>query len=235
MRRLLMTPPGRVSFRYLDSVHAALVEGLVHAGLPGDVVVGPTAQPWTFLCFGWTRKGGLRTISRLLVSSPSERISAAFAKLDPHHIRKTSTNGDAINLTGASMRPDAHVPVSDTRELCVTFPGRFAVPRHKSTRSATDYARSTSDTDVPAALKAGLDRRAGRILDLEVAVDPLTLATEGQTVPVALRRSGDRRILIPAFNMPVTLRGNPEDVAWAFHAGLGAKTRQGFGCPTLTR
>ena len=133
------------------------------------------------------------------------------------------------------MRPDAHIPAPGTRELCVYFPGRFALIRPKTGRSATEYARSTTNTDFPVALKAGLDRRAGRVLDLEVAIDPLTLATEGRAVPVALRKSGDRRILIPAFDMPVTLRGNPDDLAWAFHAGLGAKTRQGFGCPALSR
>ena len=235
MNRILLMPARKVQFRFLDSVQAALVEGLVQAGLPGDALVGHTALPWTFACLGWTRKGGLRTLSGLLVSSASERISAALERLDPARIRKTSANGDVVNLEGARMRQDVHVPVAGTRELCVAFPGRFALTLLKSTRSATEFARSATDTDFPAAIKAGLDRRAGRKLDLEIAIDPLTLATEGRAVPVALRKSGDRRILIPAFDMPVTLRGNPDDLAWAFHAGLGAKTRQGLGCPTLAR
>lgn len=235
MHRIIITPSRKVNFRFLDSVQAALVEGLVHAGLPGDALVGHTAHPWTFACLGWTRKGGLRTLSRLVVSSASDTISAALGKLDPARIRKTSANGDVINLDGARIRPDAHVPVPETRELCVAFPGRFALTLLKSKRSATEFARSATDTDFPAALKAGLDRRAGRTLDLEIAIDPLTLATDGRAVPVALRKSGDRRIMIPAFDMPVTLRGNPADLAWAFHAGLGAKTRQGFGCPTPAR
>ena len=235
MHRVLIIPPRKVNFRYLDSVQAALVEGLVHAGVPGDVLVGHTAHPWTFACFGWTRRGGLRTLSGILVSSASDRISAALGKLDPARIRKTSSNGDVISLDGACVRPDTHVPVANTRELCVVFPGRFALTRPKTTRSATEFARSTTYTDFSAALKAGLDRRAKRTLDLDVAIDPLTLATEDRAVPVALRKTGDRRILIPAFNMPVTLRGNPDDLSWAFHAGLGAKTRQGFGCPTPAR
>ncbi len=198
-------------------------------------MVGPMAHPWTFACYGWTRRGGLRTLARLLVSSASDRIAAAFGKLDPAHISKASINGDMISMEGAQMRPDTHIPAQGTCELCVFFPGRFALTRPKSTRSATEYARSVTDTDFPVALKAGLDRRAGRRLELEIAIDPLTLATEGSSVPVALRKSGDSRILIPAFNMPVTLRGNPDDLAWAFHAGLGAKTRQGFGCPVPTK
>ena len=235
MHRLLIIPQHKVHFRYLDSVHAALVEGLVHAGVPGDLVVGQTAHPWTFACCGWSRRGGLRTLSRLLVSSASDRVSRTFGNLDPGRIRKVSANGDVINLEAARMRPDIHIPAPGTRELCVVFPGRFALTRPKSGRSATEYACSTTDTDFPVALKAGLDRRAGRSLDLEVAIDSLTLTTEGRAVPVALRKSGERRILIPAFDMPLTLRGNPDDLTWAFHAGLGAKTRQGFGCPTLTR
>lgn len=235
MQRLVITPRQRLTFRFLDSVQAALVEGLVHAGVPGEAVVGHTAHPWTFACHGWTRLGGLRTLSRLVVSSASDRISTAFGKLDPARIRKTSANGDVINLTGGSVRQDVHVPLPGMRELCVSFPGRFALIRPKSARGVTEFVRSTTETDFPAALKAGLDRRAGRTLDLEVAIDPLTLAVEGSAVPVSLRKSGERRILIPAFDMPVTLRGNPDDLAWAFHAGLGAKTRQGFGCPALTR
>ena len=235
MHRVLITPQRKVHFRFLDSVQAALVEGLVHAGVPGEMVVGYSAHPWTFACYGWTRRGGLRTLSRLVISSASDRISRAFGQLDPTRIRKTSANGDVINLAGARLRPDAHIPVPGTRELCVIFPGRFVLMRPKSTRSVTEYVRTTTDTDFPAALKAGLDRRAGRSLDLEVEIDHLTLATEGRAVPVALRKSGDRRIVIPSFDMPITLRGNPDDLAWAFHAGLGAKTRQGFGCPALTR
>ena len=235
MRRILITPQRRVKFRFLDSLHAALVEGFVHAGAPGEMMVGHTAHPWTFACYGWTLRGGLRTISKLIVSSTSDRISALFGKLESARIRKTSANGDVINLEGARMHLDSHVPVPGTRELCVYFPGRFTVALPKAGRVATEYAHSTADTDFPAALKAGLDRRAERPLDLEIAIDPLTLATEGRAVPVALRKAGDRRILIPAFDMPLTLRGNPVDVAWAFYAGLGAKTRLGFGCPVLTR
>lgn len=235
MHRVIIIPRQKMQFRFLDSIHGAIVEGLVHAGVSGDQVVGTMAHPWTFACFGWTRRGGLRTLSRLLVSSASETISAAFGKFDPAVIRKASTNGDVINLEGARIRPETHAPVPGTCEYCVFFPGRFALPRLKATRSTTEYARSTADTDFPAALKAGLDRRSGRNLDLEVAIDPLTLATQGHAVPVALRKSGERRILIPAFDMPVTLRGNPDDLAWAYHAGLGAKTRQGFGCPVLAK
>ncbi len=234
MNRIFITPSRRVRFRFLDSLHAALVEGLVHTGLvTGDMLVGHTAHPWTFACFGWTRRGGLRTLSGLLLSSTCDRISSAFGTLDPARIRKTSSNGDVLNLEGANKRQDVHLPVPSARELCVTFPGRFVLTFPKVKRDRSSFVRSPTDTDFPAALKAGLDRRAGRTLDLEIGIDPLTLATNGDAVPVALRKTGDRRILVPAFDMPVTLRGDPEDLAWAFHAGLGAKTRQGFGCPVM--
>ena len=235
MRRIVIEcKEGRwPDFRYLDSVQGALLQGFVSAGVPGDFVIGPTADHWTFACFGPIRRGGLRKLSKILISSASDRISAAFDKLDPALVRKTSSNGDVINLAGWRIRPVNHAPVPGTREVCVSFASRFALIRKKSSRCKTEFATSTKDTDFAAALTANLNRRAGRKLDLEVAIDPLTLATEGGSIPVPLRRSGDRRILIPAFNMPVTLRGDQDDLNWAFFAGLGAKTRQGFGCPIL--
>ncbi len=236
MKRIMIECEGRwPDFRYLDSVHAALLQGFVSAGVPGDFVTGHTAESWTFACLGPIRRGGLRKLSKVLVSSASDRLSEALEKLDPAQIRKTSSNGDVINLEDARIRSVDHAPVSGTHEFCVSFASRFALTREKSARSKTEFVRSTKDTDFSRALKVNLDRRAGRTLDLEIAIDPLTLATEGHSVPVPLRRSGDRRILIPAFNMPVTLRGNPDDLRWAFFAGIGAKTRLGFGCPVPVR
>ncbi|MCY4227402.1 MAG: hypothetical protein OXF20_06885 [Gammaproteobacteria bacterium] len=237
MQRMLITPSRsqKLYFRYLDSIHAALVEGLVETGIPGELIVGRTAHPWTFACLGWTRRGGQRFVSKLIVSSPSEIISEGLKKIDPANIKKASVNGDLIDLHGANIHHDNHIPLHGTQELCVVFPGRFALALPKKICSKTKYARSSSDIDFTEAIKAGLDRRAGRTLDLQITIDPLSLAIEGTAIPVALRKSGKQRILVPTFNMPVTLRGNPDDIMWAFHAGFGAKTRQGLGCPTLTK
>ena len=65
-------------------------------------------------------------------------------------------------------------------------------------------------------------------------IDRLSFAAYG-TKPriVTVRKSGSRTIRFPAFQLPMTIEGPHETLATAFFAGLGEKTRYGFGCPML--
>ena len=47
--------------------------------------------------------------------------------------------------------------------------------------------------------------------------------------------AGGKDLFQTAFAVPMTLKGAPGDVRFAFLAGIGAKTHAGFGCPILTR
>ena len=64
--------------------------------------------------------------------------------------------------------------------------------------------------------------------------DRLSALTEGATpVLVRVRRSGVRDLILPALSAVLTLGGPAADLRDAYLAGLGEKTRYGFGCPVV--
>src|SRR5690606_33550520 len=104
----------------------------------------------------------------------------------------------------------------------------------KQGRQKTRFHDDLVGVDLNAALAARLTRRAGRSLDLTISSDRLSMTTDLKKQLVHIRRlSNGKPLFHPAFSVPITLRGRPEDVRFAFLAGVGAKTRAGFGCPIL--
>ena len=221
-------------YRYTDSMNAALVAGLVAAGLHSDDLVGEKALPWTFGTAGKAGPDGRRTVYSVILSSPSPRFAEALARLDPDEIRVASSNGDAIYLGGAALRHCPSLPPEGVAELMVSFASPFLVPMLKQGREKTRFHDDLVGVDLNAALLAGLTRRAGRALDLTISSDRLSMTTDLKKQLVHIRRlSNGKPLFHPAFSVPMTLRGRPEDVRFAFLAGVGAKTRAGFGCPIL--
>ncbi len=232
--RLVFDPPSP-RFLYLDSVNAAIVAGLVDAGAASASVVGSKAVPWTFAVKGFSQLGGLTFVSGLTVSTPDVQLADALRRLNPAAMCAHSSNGDILDFKGAKIEDEARLPHGAVSELAVAFGSPFAIIKPKAGRTKTEFHDDLDGVDLAAALRAGLQRRASRDLDIDFQVDPLTRAVDGRRRLVPTRQAGSRRILIPAFSMPLTVRGRPDDVRFAYFAGLGAKTRGGFGCPVMLR
>lgn len=235
MYRIQILLDGRQqTYRYLDSIHGAMINGLTAAGTPFTTVAGMDAEPWTFACKGFAKPNGEMTLKSVLVSTSSEAIAEAMRRLDAAYLVKISANGDEIDLRSARIVHERRGLVPGQNEVCVAFASGFAVALPKNgKREKTSFCRSTSESNFADALRTNLNRRAGCQLDLEIGIDRLTLMTEGTPRFVSLRKSGSKRIMIPAFNMPITLRGSAKDVEFAFFAGMGAKANLGFGCPIV--
>ena len=223
----------RPQFRFLDSVNAAVVAGLTEAGVPSEKVTGREAGPWTFAVGGFSKRGGMTVMSGLTISTADAEIARALAGLDPAATRARSSNGDELDFAGADVSAELRLPHEEISELAVAFGSPFAVMKPKTGRSKTRFHDDLGSVDLSAALRASVSARAGREVDLEFHVDPLTLAVNGRRRLVSTRFVRNRRILIPAFSMPLTMRGRPEDIRFAYFAGIGAKTRGGFGCPVM--
>ncbi len=226
--------PGRTQrFSYHDSVHAALVAGLAAADAASADLVGPAARPWGFAVKGFSQRGGVSIANEILLSSPDPVIAAAMARLDPREIRVASSNGDTIDCAGGRIRPCDRLPAPGQDAIALALASPVVLVHPKAGREATRYAEAVADIDLPAALRRSVESRAGRDVDLEFAVDRLALADVVKRIVWLRRAPNGRRVGIPAFRFPLSLRGNPDDVAFAFLAGLGAKTRQGFGLPII--
>lgn len=221
-------------FVFQDSVHAALVAGLAAAGGQSADLVGPRARPWAFAIKGFSRRGGESVATEVLVSSPDPLIGAAMAALEAPAIAATSTNGDTIDCEGALVRPCRRLPAPGQDAAALAFASPLAIVRPKSGREATRYAETVADVDLSAALKRSVETRAGRSLDLEISVDTLALQADVTKRIVWLRQApSGKRVGLPTFRFPFAMRGTPADLLFAYLAGFGAKTRQGFGLPIL--
>lgn len=220
--------------KYVDSINAALVAGLVALGTKSKDVVGMSAKPWTFGVEGRTDRKGATLIMSVTVSTPDAELGAALARLDPDAIRCSSSNGDVLYF-GAARHEIIDTANAKTEELMVAFASPFIIPLQKSDPSKKAYSDDLSEVDLDAALRTGLERRAGRDLEVSFHVDPLSRMTDVKKRVIPLRKSPRGTIHVPAFAVPMTLRGTPEDVEFAFLAGLGAKTRAGFGCPIFMK
>lgn len=230
MPRVTLELPRPLRIRYLDSVHAALVTGLRTAGAEGDHVVGPNAAPWTFAISGRSFPGGTIQIGAVTLSTPDPSLGEAMLRLDPASIRVRSSNGDIVDLTGAALRPVALPLLPDQDSIVVGFASPFLLSERGAAKKA--YARSLAGLDLSAAFSAGLSRRLRREVRLHVVQDRLSALTEGAApVLVRVRRTGLRDLILPALSAVLTLSGTAADLRDAYLAGLGEKTRYGFGCP----
>lgn len=218
------------SAAFTDSINAALVAGMVAAGAKSEDIVGQGAKPWTFGAEGRSSRNGVAKIYSVTVSTPDPSFGEILAQLKPDEIRCASSNGDTLYFGGAS-RTILDTATARTEELMVSFASPFAIRLRKLGTPSKAFVDDLSEVDLDAALRTGLERRAGRSLEVAFHVDQLSMLTDVRKRVVPLRKTKMTTIRIPAFSVPMTIRGKPEDVEFAFLAGLGAKTHAGFGCP----
>ncbi len=229
MRRIFtLRSPARV--RFTDPVHAAIVTGFRSAGAPEELVLGSAAAAWTFATSGWSRPGGSSFIRSITISTADPRLAISLAKVDPSAMRHSSVNGDVVDLSGATSEvlPDVFAPGQD--EIGVAFASPFLISQRGVAKKS--YVRSLDGIDLSAAFSAGLSRRLGRPVRIEAIPDRLSVRTDGARPRlVRVRRAGTREIILPAHSVLMSLRGPTHDLHAAYYAGLGEKTRYGFGCP----
>ncbi len=182
MLRIVLFLEGRaIRYRYLDSVHAALVNGFKASGLAPELVIGSAARPWTFATKGYAQKGGRLFLKGLTISTSDPEMSEAMLKLSPSEIRHTSMNKDEIDMSGAYTKivPD---PICDGQEtLSICFASPFLLSRARaSVNPEKSYADSLVGIDLSAAFSRGLARRLERRVEIDVRADPLSLAVGGK-------------------------------------------------------
>lgn len=233
MLRKSFTPKNRPTYRYLDTINAALVRAFVHNGIPESDITGPQSRPWTFACKGYAQPGGVMTLSSLTVSTPDPVLAQALGTMNGHDIHASPNTGDKLALGDARAKNRPWHTHPDQDEICITFASPFLLNRQPPyARTDAPFISTLAQVNVGHILKKASDKNARRCLDVSIAIDRLTLMTEGTPRWISFRKAGSKRVMVPGFHMPITLRGNPADIRFLLYAGIGAKTRQGFGCPT---
>lgn len=227
----LSLPRGEwAEFRHQDLLHDAIVNGLIAAGARPEQVVGAGAEPWTFAALGYHRAHEGRLHS-LVISTPSYELSAAVSALDPAAVRYArASTGELLDFSAASTSAEAPPVCDDPGALGVLMLSPIAIsdPASKKKRWLTQLDR----VDLSVATNARLSKIAGRSVSLSVQPDSLFLrANPRHSVLVSTKRmrNGCAAFVI-GMQAPLVLAGSRQDLLLAWYAGLGEKTRNGFGC-----
>lgn len=227
----IQMPRGRwCSYRYLDLLHDALIAAWVEAGASSGDVTGQSAKPWNFAALGFHRADGNR-VHTLVVATPDEALGENLRRLRPQHVRKSrSATCEEVDFSEANVGPDP-APLAPTQEslpAILLSPLAARLPSTTKGRWCTDLRQ----VDLTAAASARLSRIANREVRLTVSPDALYLkANPRHSVLVPLKRYADgRHAFAIGMVAPLALSGSDEDLRLAWHAGIGEKTRAGFGC-----
>lgn len=230
MQRVRLTlPRGRMAeFRYRDLVHDAIVQALASAGAESETLVGRRAEPWVFAALGrHERRRGLA--HSVVIATPSRNLAPALLRIDPRNMRfARAKTSEFLDFSEATVTHEGDPIASGQDRLGVVMLSPLALKDRGGRRWRTDL----TEPDISEAVSASLSRRAGREVRLEFIPDSLYLRTRKRhSVLVATR--GDARgnnAFVIAMEAPALLTGSEEDLRFAWYAGLGAKTRNGFGC-----
>jgi hypothetical protein len=232
MQRIRLSLPRgqRAQFRHQDLLHDAIVNALIASGAKPEQVIGAGAEPWTFAALGFHR-GHEGEVHGLVISTPSEALGQVLSELEPTAVRYArASTGELLDFTGALRHTEPPPMCDDPGMLGVLTLSPIAVSdpsaRPKRWHTALDQF------DLSAAANARLSRIAGRAVALTVQPDSLYLrANPKHSVLVSTKRmKNGRSAFVIGLHAPLVLAGSRDDLLLAWYAGIGEKTRNGFGC-----
>ena len=235
MRVRFTAPRGApLQVRYLDSLHAALVNAWTAASVPSAAIVGREASNWSFGAVG---RAMSRTsiVKSVVVGAEDERLEPILRHLNPEAIQKKSINGDTVDLSGWS-RSIEELPVAGELGEPATLGAIMLSPLALSVRGQEgrwhdDLTRTGADLEE--GINFRLSRLVGRDVRLTVEPDRLYLRANPRhstLVRTRMVRKTGKAAFVIGMMCPLLIRGSIEDLKSAWALGIGEKNRYGFGC-----
>jgi hypothetical protein len=222
-----------VLYRSLDAIHDAAIAMLTAAGAPADRLIGPAAAIWNagpVFPRPVERGGDLRLATKIVVSTADQEIAKFLARAKPEEMRSRRTaTAEVIDLGGWRMERDdlpAGLPGVGGMSACFGSP---VVISRKGDRSKGRWHNDVREVDISSAVNARLSRLVGRPVSLRVLPDDEYIAMRKSHAVYSKVKadSGDGHVVGMSFGF--ALMGSREDLELAWHAGLGEKSRMGFG------
>ena len=231
--RLTATRGESVKLRFLDVIHAALVNAWTTCGAQRTDVVGRDAANWSFGAVGTATTNGF-TMKSLVIGAEGGPLEPVLGRLLPEAIRKTSMNGDDVDLSSWDRAID-ELPVICGSGGVATLPGLMLSPLALSVRGQTgrwhdDLAKAGPDLEE--AVNFRLSRLTGRDVTLKIEPDRLYLrANPKHSTLVRIRKvARGKPAFVIGMMFPLAITGRLEDLSSAWSLGIGEKNRYGFGC-----
>ena len=233
MRVRLTAPRGAyVRLRYLDSIHGALVNAWCACGVRGTDVVGRDAGNWSFGAIGSATATGF--VLRSLVVGAEGTLESPLRQLIPETIRKSSSNGDTVDLSSWDVAGDDLPLVRQPGQIAslgVIMLSPLAVSvRGRKGRWHDDL--NETGPDLEHAVNFRLSRLTGRDVRLTIAPDRLYLKANPKHSTLVRTRAvrGAKPSFVIGMMCPLLISGLLEDLRSAWVLGIGEKNRYGFGC-----
>jgi len=230
-RLRISLPKGQTArYRHLDLLHDALINAWTTVGAPAEQVLGASARPWNFAALGWHR-GDWNEVHTLVVSTPDPDLATRLHTLEPGHIRQArASTAELVDFSAARMtpEPDPIPPGEGILSLLMLAPLAVSIRAKGEKRWHTDLTR----LDLAAVINHRLSQLAGRSVALQAQADTLYLrANPVHATRVYIKQLPDgRRVFVMGMRAPLVLAGTEDDLRLAWYAGIGEKTRNGFGC-----
>ena len=234
MRVRLLAPRGQyLRVCFLDSLHGALVNAWTTCGAHGKDVVGRDAGNWSFGAVGTATTKGF-VLKAVVIGAEGEPLEPVLGHLVPEAVRKTSVNGDVVDLSAWDKTVE-ELPILCGPGETATLPTIMLSPLALSVRGQKgrwhdDLTKAGSD--LQQAVNFRLSRLTGRDMDLKVEPDRLYLRANPKHSTLVRTRAvaGDKPTFVIGVMCPLSLSGRIEDLRSAWALGIGEKNRYGFGC-----
>jgi CRISPR-associated endoribonuclease Cas6 len=228
--RLRLPKGRRAAYRHLDLIHDAIVNALIASGARPEQVLGARARPWTFAALGFHRDHEGQVHS-LVISTPSPELATVLDGLDPDALRYArASTGELLDFSGAAVEPEPPPMLAEQAVIGVLALSPIAISDRSAPRKR--WHTHFDQVDLSAAVNARLSRIAARPVALSIQPDSLYLRANPQhSVLVSTKRMRNgKSAFVIGMQAPLVVSGSRDDLLLAWYAGLGEKTRNGFGC-----
>jgi len=220
-------------YDHQDLLHDAIINAWTAAGANSEDLIGSQAKAWTFAPLGWHR--GKQGLAHGLVIATADRgLASSLSRLDPAEVTKRRWDAQSVNFSQARLQlePDPILPQQQQLACLLLSPlllqDHTSAPKQKHWHSDL---RVLGD-NLSERINRKLSFMAGRDVNLSIQADDLYLrANPEHSVLVNLKvfQNGQKSFVV-GMKAPLVLQGSDEDLRLAWYAGIGEKTRSGFGC-----
>ena len=188
-----------------------------------------SARPWNFAALG--RQTHKETVAHSLVVSTTDTALAQWLyQLKPKDIEYARLKTlERVSFAEAEItyEPDPILPQQNALGALLLSP--LAI---KEKNNAKRWHKNLTEVELSQAISQRLSRIAGREVRLQVQADSLYVRCNPKhsvLVPIKKMPNGKLAYII-GMSAPLVLMGSEADLRFAWYAGLGEKTRSGFGC-----
>jgi CRISPR-associated endoribonuclease Cas6 len=229
--RIILPKQQSVQYQYLDILHDALVNAWIAAGADRKQILYENALPWNFAALGGHHKDANRVHS-LVVSTPDADLAEVLRNLNPDEITYArASTVERVKFAGAEVVVEDNPIFPKQNILGVLMLSPLVISDRQGKSKGRRWHKDLAKVDLSSAINFRLSRLAGREIKLDVQVDSLYLRCNPEhsvLVPNKLRNG--KKVFVIGMNAPLILAGSEEDLRFAWYAGIGEKTRNGFGC-----